>query len=75
MEGGRKESLELQSHTPCGAHEQNCLSVKKSSPKEAKLCLQMLNEALNLNSIQMSINKSLDKNIWAQTHNKIPGSH
>lgn len=48
-------------HTPCGAHEQNWLSNKKSPPKEAEMHLKMLNEALELKSTQMSIHKSLDK--------------
>ena len=58
----RKGRITLIAITPHGgAHEQNWLSIKKSSSQEANMCLKMLGGALELKSTQMYICESLDK--------------
>lgn len=61
QEEGREGGITNCHHTLCGVHEPNWLSIKTSSPKAAKVYLKMLDEALELKSTQMSINKTLDK--------------
>ena len=59
-----------------GVHEQNWLSIKKSSPQEEDMYLKTLSGVLELKSTQMYICESLDKKkAWAQSHNKQLCSH